>query len=500
MTTQQKQISAWIALGVALSLGLAACSKGGEQGAQGDPTGEAGAAQSAANEAPAATVEVATVRTGSLTEAMEVTGQLATLKDATLSPKVAAKITQMNVVEGNFVKAGQIIAQQDTSDLRVQMQQSDAAIQAAAAQLRQAEIASSVQPAQTDAQIKTAKAALEAAQARLRALQTGSRPQEIQQAEQQVAAAKASYDWAKTDLENTQRLYEQGALPKAAYDQKLALANAALAQYQSSQKTLSLVKEGPRREDIEAAEQQVRQAEEAYRQAVIGRSQNSLRQQQVEAARAALNQARANRAYVQQQISNSTMRAPFDGYIATRYAEVGTMVSPGVPVARIVSLSKLHFEANVSETLIRELKQGQPVQVTVDAFPNIPFTGALDEIYPLASSDSRDLKVRIILNNPDAKLKPGMFARGRITIRTYANVPLLPKLALLERAGNTRVFVVANEKASERAVRVRASDTSVLYAEGIRPGEVVVIRGQDALSDGQAVRVLDQRVQTSQSR
>lgn len=464
----------------ALSLFLNACGRQAAPVAQ--PTDAQGAAVA---------VEVATIETGSLDQTIEVTGSLNSFVDSNVAAKVSGKIVHMKVLEGDRVQTGQVMAEQDTSDLHVQLQQANAAIQAAQAQLQQAVINAKVQPEQTDAQIQSARAALLAAQARLRALQTGARPQERQQVEQEVAAAKANYDWAKIDYENTKKLYEQGAVAKAALDAKLAGFNAAQAQYQKAQKSLSLIQEGPRLEEIDAAEQAVRQAEEAYRQAITGKSQIELRRQQVAAARAALAQAKANRDYLHQQISNAIIRAPFNGAVAQRFLEVGAMAMPGSPVARLVNLDRLYFEANVPETLIREVQENQSVVVRIDAFPNKTFAGRVAKIYPTASETARDLKVRIVIPNTSALLKPGMFARGKIIIKTYRNVPLTPKVSMLESAGHTRVFIVQGDQVQERTVKVRATDTDLLYAEGVKPGEKVVIRGQDILADGQTVNILN---------
>ena len=452
--------------------------------------GSAPAPQAGASEAGTVAVEVATVQTGDLSEEIEVTGDLASYADTVVATKLGGRIVEVRVREGDRVQKGQVIAAQDQSDLRVQLRQAEAAVQAAEANLKQAEVAARVQPGQTDAQIQAARAALLAAQARLRALQTGARPQERQQAEQQVAAARANFELAKANFERAQQLYEQGALPKQQYEAQKSAYEAAQAQLRQAEEALSLVREGPRREDIEAAEQAVKQAEEAYRQALLGTSQIELRQQQVAAARAALAQARANRAYIEQQLEETLIRAPFDGWIAQRFVEVGAMTGQGTPVARVVDLRRLYFEATLPETLLKAVQVGMPVQVRVDAFPNRRFQGQIEAIYPTTTDNARNLRLRITLANPaDLPLKTGLFARGTIRLRTYRHVPLVPKRALIEKGDITRVFVVENNIARSRTLQVRASNTTTVYAEGIRAGEQVVIRGQDLLSDGQSVRI-----------
>jgi RND family efflux transporter MFP subunit len=452
--------------------------------------GGAPAPKAGASETGTVAVEVATVQTGDLSEEIEVTGDLASYADTVVATKQGGRIVEVRVREGDRVQKGQVIAVQDQSDWRVQLRQAEAAVQAAEASLKQAEVAARIQPEQTDAQIQAARAALLSAQARLRALQTGARPQERQQAEQQVAAARANFELAKANFERAQQLYEQGALPKQQYEAQKSAYEAAQAQLRQAEEALSLVREGPRREEIEAAEQAVKQAEEAYRQALLGKSQIELRQQQVAAARAALAQARANRAYIQQQLEETLVRVPFDGWIAQRFVEVGSMAGQGTLVARVVDLRRLYFEATLPETLLKAVREGMPVQVRVDAFPTRRFTGKIEAIYPTTADNARNLRLRITLNNPtDLPLKTGLFARGTIRLRTYRDVPLVPKRALIEKGDTTRVFVVENNIARSRTLQVRASNDTAVYADGIQAGEQVVIRGQDLLSDGQSVRI-----------
>ena len=464
---------------------LAGCGRGGGGGAP--------APQAQANEAAAVTVAVQTIRTGNLSETAAVTGELQAYNDTTVATKLGGKIIEVRVLEGQRVRKGDVIAVQDPTDLNLQIRQAEAAVRAAESNLRQAEIAARTQPEQTDAQIRAAKAALESARARLRALQTGARPQERQQAEQAVASARANFELARANFERAQQLYQQGAIPKQQLDSARTAFEAAQAQLRQAEEALSLVREGPRQEEIEAAEQAVRQAEEAYRQATLGKAQDELAVRRVEAARAALQQAQANLALLRQQRADTVIRAPFDGVIAQRFVDVGVVAGAGTPVARIVSLDRLYFEGTLPEVLLREVRVGMPVTVRVDAFPNRTFNARVEAIYPAVADQARNLRIRVSLANPsDLPLKTGLFARGEILIRQYKGVPLTPKLALLEKGGVSRVFVVENGVAKQRALKVVATNTDYIYAEGVRVGEIIVTRGQDLLSDGQPVRILEQ--------
>ncbi|MDM7460182.1 MAG: efflux RND transporter periplasmic adaptor subunit [bacterium] len=472
-----------IGIGFAIAVSLAACGRG---------RGGAPASQAQASEAAAVSVAVEQIRLGSLTESASVTGELQSYNDTTVAAKLGGRIVEVRVREGDRVRRGDVIAVQDPTDLQLQLRQAESAVRAAESNLRQAEIAARTQPAQTEAQIQAAKAALEAARARLRALQAGARPQERQQAEQAVAAARANFELAKANFERAQQLHQQGAIPKQQLDSAKTAYEAAQAQLRQAEQTLSLVREGPRRDDSEAAEQAVRQAEEAYRQATLGKAQDELAQQRVDAARAALQQARAQVNLLKQQLADTAIRAPFDGIVADRFVEVGSMTAPGTPVARLVTVDRLYFEATLPEVLLRDVKVGQQVETRVDAFPDRVFVGRVDAIYPAVADQARNLRIRVSLANPaDLPLKAGLFARGEIRLREYQNVPLTPKLALIEKGGATRVFVIESDVAKQRELKVVATNAEVIYATGVQPGETVVVRGQDLLSDGQPVRIIE---------
>jgi membrane fusion protein (multidrug efflux system) len=206
-----------------------------------------------------------------------------------------------------------------------------------------------------------------------------------------------------------------------------------------------------------------------------------------------LQQAQANLALLRQQLADTVIRAPFDGVIAQRFVDVGVVAGAGTPVARIVSLDRLYFEGTLPEVLLRAVRVGMPVTVRVDAFPNRAFNARIEAINPAVVDQARNLRIRVALTNPsDLPLKTGLFARGEILIREYKNVPLTPKLALLEKGGATRVFIVENGVAQQRTLKVVATNTDFIYAEGVQAGETIVTRGQDLLSDGQPVRILEQ--------
>lgn len=447
--------------------------------------------------APATAVAVVSARTGDIPFTISVTGSLQTLDDVTLSAKVPGKIAKVFVREGDVVQAGQVVVQQDTSDLEAQLRQAEAALKSARARLKQAQTALDLQPTQNETSLRQAEAALEAAKARLRALETGARRQERQQVEQQVASAKANLDNAQANLERVRRLYQQDAVPRQQLDAAQMAYDIALAQYRTAQEQLSLVQEGPRQEEIEAQRALVKQAEEAVRLARTGDLQLKVRQDEVNAAKALVAQAEAGLFYARQQYESAFIRSPISGTVAMRMAQPGQMAGAGTPLVRIVNLNAIFFEARVSETEVRYVRVGQPVSVTVDAYPGKTFRGVVSRIYPVGSEGARDFNVRIDMRNENGQLKPQMFARGEILVDVHRNVVLVPKDALVTQDGKQLVFVV--QEGVARRVTVQTGYINGMNAEvrGIPAGAQVVVQGQENLRDGDKVRV--EQLQTAEA-
>ena len=446
---------------------------------------------------PVTAVAVVSARSGDIPFTISVTGSLQTLDDVMVSAKVPGRIAKVLVREGDAVQAGQVVVQMETNDLEAQLRQAEAALRSARARLQQAQTALELQPTQNETGLRQAEAALEAAKARLRALETGARRQERQQVEQQVASAKANLDNAQANLERVRRLYQQDAVPKQQLDAAQTAYDIALSQYRTAQEQLSLVQEGSRQEEIDAQRALVKQAEEAVRLARTGDLQLRVRQDEVKAAQALVAQAEAGLFYARQQYESAFIRSPIQGSVAMRAAQPGQMAGAGTPLLRIVNLGSIFFEARVSETEVRYVRVGQPVAVTVDAYPDRQFRGTVSRVYPVGSEGARDFVVRVDMRNEGGLLKPQMFARGEILVDVHRNVVLIPKDAILMQDGKQVVFIVKEGVARRVGVQTGYINGTDAEVRGIPPGAQVVVQGQENLRDGDKVRV--EQLQTAEA-
>lgn len=180
-------------------------------------------------------------------EALEVSGSLDSLDFVQVGAKVGGRLVRVSVRDGSAVRAGQVIAEVETTDLRLQVEQARAALQQALARRAEAELQVAMTPEQTEAAVRQAEAQLESAKARLDLARAGARAQEKEQAKARVNQTKAQLDKAKADLDRVRRLYEQEAVAKADLDAAQAIYDQALAGYQQAVEAYDLLLEGPAR-------------------------------------------------------------------------------------------------------------------------------------------------------------------------------------------------------------------------------------------------------------
>jgi HlyD family secretion protein len=466
-------------------------------------------------------VSVTPVKIQPMSDTANVTGALAALNDVTVSVKIAGKMAAVYFREGDLVRAGQVVAQQDTADLQAQLDVQRANLLSAQTRLSQAMVA--VKDAQTNLQltqdqvassIKQAQTGVGTANEQLAIVKQGARAQERQQAEESVRTAKADVDSAvadrdraRKDLKRYQSLARQGAIAPQQLDQAQAVSDSADARYLASQsrynaatQSASLVQEGNRPEDIRKASLAVEQAKEVLVTALANRNQINLRRADLETARvgiqsaqAGINQAQAAVRLAEQAQHDASVVSPIDGVVAERKAEPGMQMTIAKPdVLRIVSLNNIYFDAQLTEAQFAEVRVGMPVAVTVDARPGKTFQGTVAKIFPVASAQARSFTVRITLVNSGNLLRPQMFARGRIVLTTHPNAHVVPRDAVLDPNGSSgRVFVVKDGKADER--KVKLGFTNVQFAEvvsGLEVGDEVVTSGQGQIQPGDKVNVI----------
>ena len=506
-----------------LLLAAAAVAGCGQRGAGGGGQGGRGGGQGGPNQR--IPVQVTTVKLGTIATSVPVTGSIQALQDVQLAAKTTARVTQVTVREGDVVRAGQLIVQQDATDLIANVQQAQANVQAAAAnvssdqaKVSQARTSYSLAVQQAKQNILLAKAQVRGAQQNYSKLRGGNRPQQILQAQAQTAQAKANLDNAQITLQRNQTLFQQGAIAKADLDTATTTYTVDQALYKNALASQSLTQAGYQSQDVAQAQAQLQQQQANLQNAIANERNIALQRDNVAAAQAALRQAQAQVAqaqatlrFNQQQVAFASIRSPIDGIVAARETEPGQIASTGTNLMRIVNVKTAYFEPTIDESDFAQTSVGDPVQVRSDALPGKVYSGRVAAVYPAATSGTRTFTLRVNIPNPRNELRPGMFARAALLTEEHRNVVLVPVAALsapsqnglasntsssgIASGGTTlppqQVLVVGpGSKAVAKIVTVGiVTNNEAEITSGLRPGDRLITTGQGIVQPGQPVKV-----------
>ena len=210
---------------------------------------------------------------------------------------------------------------------------------------------------------------------------------------------------------------------------------------------------------------------------------------------AILERRRAERAYAAATLERHALKAPFSGVIAERGADLGERVDTDSRVLLLVAIDKLQLDLRVPQQYFQRVTSGTELSLMPDAMPGQTIAARVSQVVPISDHDARTFLVRAQIDNSLARLTPGMSVRAVIRIGTDRQAEVVPRDALIRYPdGRTVVWVarVDNDRhvVEERQVKTGLTfDGSVEILEGLSEGERVVIRGNEALRQGQQVRV-----------
>ncbi len=212
---------------------------------------------------------------------------------------------------------------------------------------------------------------------------------------------------------------------------------------------------------------------------------------ELKAAEARIVQAEAALAQARVDLAETVIRAPFSGVVSIKHVDVGAFVGPTTPLFRLAEISRVEITGGVADKYLSLLEAGRPrAEIEVDAYPGEVFTGKISRVRPELDRVTRTVAITIEVDNPDRRLKPGMYARIRLVLREKNGVPIIADEAILTTAGETRVFVVEEGIARARKIRLGLEEGNLNEVrEGIEAGEQVVVRGHRRLREGLAVTV-----------
>ncbi len=230
------------------------------------------------------------------------------------------------------------------------------------------------------------------------------------------------------------------------------------------------------------------------------RAANSNSQADLDSAQAQYEQAVANADNQQAVIAKKTIRAPFAGVLGIRQVDLGQYLAAGTPIVTLQALDPIYANFSLPEQEVTQLKTGQEVQLTVEAFPGERFAGVVNAINAKVDETTHNLLVQATVRNGDERLVPGMFVRAEVQLPREEHFVTLPATAIVYHSYGDAVYVVESAGdppgggealvARERFVQLgETRGDQVAVIKGIRAGEQVVTAGQLKLRNGAPVRI-----------
>jgi RND family efflux transporter MFP subunit len=392
--------------------------------------------------------------------ALNASGYVVAQRKAAVASKGAGRLVWLGVEEGSVVKQGQVIARLESDDL-----------QAAQAQARAARAMARANRESARAQRNVAAAAADSARAQLAGARAG------------LEQAQAEIDDAKTALERERTLFAGGMTARVALE-------TAEMRWRKAQAARTAAGHA-----VEAAESAVRSADDslAAAEGALAAAGHG-----IASAEAALRGAEVNAGYAE-------IRAPFDGVVLTKDADVGDMVSPAgaaanarAAVVTMADPASLLIEADISETSLPKVRVGQPCEVQLDALPDARFPAVVHMIVPTADRAKGTVLAKVRLTALDPRILPEMSAKVAFLERpvtageTVARVAVSP-LAVTERGGSPTVFLLRDGRAAAVAVTVGAKLGDLVEIDaGLAGGERAILDPPSRLRDGMKVKVAEE--------
>ena len=378
----------------------------------------------------------------------EFPGMTKAIQEVDLAFRVPGTLKEFSIIEGQDIKKGDLLAKLDPRDFEIA--------------------------------VKQASASLQGAQAQLKAMKAGARPEQMAQLEANVQACEAQLGEVETRYKRFKQLYEEKVVSKQQLDAVQAEHHVAVSQLEAARQQLAEGQKGARDEDIEAQESQIRMLETQRRNA-------------------------------QNQLSDTELRAPFDGTIARIYVENFEEIMPKQTIVTIQDLSQIEILVDVPESDVAEIGgTGLLFQEVIESFTELAaiFPTYSDRQFPIqfksyeteADAATQTFRVSGVMDQPeDVTINPGM----NVTVRvTFSGVPaemagieetgiLIPANAVFaDASGTSQVWIVSpdTQQVMRRKIQVgEIYNTRIYVLDGLQDGDVVAISAIHSLREGMKV-------------
>ncbi|WP_238550183.1 efflux RND transporter periplasmic adaptor subunit [Desulfocurvibacter africanus] len=226
-----------------------------------------------------------------------------------------------------------------------------------------------------------------------------------------------------------------------------------------------------------------------YERRTVSRDELDQRETGFSVTRAEVDRLAAQVALDRERMEDMRIRAPMAGSLSQRNVDVGDYVEEADELVTLYS-DRLEISFDVPERYMGRVRLGQPVRITVTAYPEREFEGRVSFVSPSVDVETRKFTVKALVGDPESLLKPGAFATARLVLDVRENRPAVPEAALVATREGYLVFVVRDGKAVMRPVDIGLRRTGLAEVrQGLDIGQEVVVAGQLNLSDGTPVQI-----------
>lgn len=221
------------------------------------------------------------------------------------------------------------------------------------------------------------------------------------------------------------------------------------------------------------------------------RSNNSISQSQVDELKTAVDVGLAQRQAARVRLENHRITAPFPGVIGLSDISIGAYVTAGAAITTLDTTDRMELSFSIPERFLGQVTEGQQVRGLSPAYPGEAFEGELVELGTRINELSRSLPVRAVIDNAEGRLRPGQFMSATLTLQQREAL-VIPEQAVMIRGDEKYVFVAEDGAARRVSVQLGSRMPGrVEVVSGVQPDDDVIVTGQDRLSSGDRIRILD---------
>ncbi len=260
--------------------------------------------------------------------------------------------------------------------------------------------------------------------------------------------------------------------------------------YVSKGETLIQLDNSLLRLQLQTVEVQIEGLEDDVKRYTILSEADAVQGVQLEKARLGLKSAKIQRATLLEQISKTSIKAPFNGIVTAKLNEEGGFAAPGVPLLQITDISTLRFTVNVPENDLVKFQNNQTYKINADVYPDISLSGKVSMIGSKANMGNSFPIQFQVANTKNLSIKSGMFGKVNLSESKQEQGILIPTSAITEENGKAKVYIIKNGKAVLQPITIsRNIGNKTIVSGGLATGDIVVTNGFINVFDGASITI-----------